>query len=89
MSTSLDYFARGLERVFAKRQAERSKQPAQKVNKVVIESNVPERKAKQQTNVDKVDGNTASNTVSLTDELYQATIIQKMITHIHSKRKNY
>ncbi|VVO86135.1 hypothetical protein PS900_02079 [Pseudomonas fluorescens] len=89
MSTSLDYFSRGLERAFAKRQAERSKQPVQKVNNVVIESNVQERK--QQTNIEKVDSNitittTVSNTASLTDEQYQTTIIQKMITHIKSKR---
>ncbi|MCE6977222.1 hypothetical protein EI534_07350 [Pseudomonas frederiksbergensis] len=85
MSSSLDYFNRGLSRAFARRKEQHSKQPVQKINNDVIESNAQERKAKQQTNVD---SNRTSHTASLTDEQYQATIIERMIAHIKQKKES-
>ena len=73
MSTSLDYFSRGITRAFAKRQAEQAKQQtlqiAQKVDGDAIA--------------------TTTNTINQqsSDEQYRVTIIEKMINHIRQKDK--
>ncbi|MNF44224.1 hypothetical protein D3C84_253310 [compost metagenome] len=48
MSTSLDYFSRGLERAFARRKEQAKQQIiVEKVNNVAIESNAPTASVKQ------------------------------------------
>lgn len=76
MSTSLDYFSRGITRAFAKRQAEQAKQQtlqiAQKVDGDAIATTT-----------------NTTNTINQqsSDEQYRVTIIEKMINHIRQKDK--
>lgn len=83
MSSSLDYFHRGLSRAFAQQRAKQeqhSKKDLQKVCNDVVDSNVTN------TNTIGKHSNVIANT-KLTDEQYQTTIIEKMINHIRQKDK--
>lgn len=72
MSSSLDYFNRGITRAFERRKEQQSKQNVQHVQKVDSDaSNVV----------------TTTNTKQSTDEQYRTTIIQLMVNHIKQKKE--
>lgn len=75
MSTSLDYFSRGLERAFARRKEQAKQQTiVEKVNNIAIESNAP------------TIPSTPTASVKQSDEQYRMTIIEKMTTLIHKRK---
>ncbi|MFM9486310.1 hypothetical protein [Pseudomonas monachiensis] len=102
MSTSLDYFSRGITRAFAKRQAEQTKQLAEQQEIQSVQE-----KLKQQLltmanlkaqiaifqNYDNSITTTKSTKATNTDKLsadeerYRTSLITNMIQLIHSKRK--
>jgi len=74
MSTNLDCVSRGLQRAFAKRQAEKSRQVVRKVLKDVTELNADVSTIKP-----------SASSVKQSDEQYRMSIIRKMINHIHKR----
>lgn len=73
MNRNMDYYSRGIANAFARRKAQQPKQSIQTTQKVCSDaSNILA---------------TTNIVVKLSDEQYRTTVIQRMITLIHNKRK--
>jgi hypothetical protein len=75
MSNSLDYVSRGIQRAFARLQAEKAKQAVQEVINDLIESNADVTTVKP-----------SATSVKQSDEQYRMSIISKAISIIHKRK---